>query len=290
MKKVIILDFDGTLYSGKHIFDKVAGKVIANRRKFLPSFSDSEYEEMIKKYPHWNEVITGRDIVDAIYTVKNMYPNKEVSTKAFFNWQNDDIYELVLDEKQFADVSFIKQLCQKYPVYIVSNSSINHLKHYMGVLDIDPSWFKEIISNHFEEFDRTKKHYYQDICDKENAKPENVFVFGDSIASDLEPGKQLNMKTYFINDATTVKTIVNQVLGEEMSTQKIEMIDKYLLKQDLVNGYMNMANPHFDMNVYRQMSEELEKMKKELEKYEITDKDILDRMQELESQGEIFER
>ena len=43
-KKVIVLDFDGTLYSGKDIFKYVPEYIERNRRKVLNKVSDQDYE------------------------------------------------------------------------------------------------------------------------------------------------------------------------------------------------------------------------------------------------------
>ena len=53
MKKVLIFDFDGVFYSGKHKFDNVAEHVNKNRRKFLKELTDTQYEEVCKKFPEW---------------------------------------------------------------------------------------------------------------------------------------------------------------------------------------------------------------------------------------------
>lgn len=216
MKKVIIFDFDGTFYSGEHIFDNIKPKVIENRRCFLPRVSDEEYAFIIKKYPEWQEKISGRDIVEEIYKIKNENPNFEITTSDFWNWQEANDYEIIFNNDELVDPKYIKSVCEKFPSYIVSNSSPSHLKRYMKKLKINENWFKEIISNHFEEFDQTKKHYYMDIMKKERVKPENVLVVGDSQIADLLPAEQLGMKTLFIKNARELKAKLNKILGDKI--------------------------------------------------------------------------
>jgi len=227
MKKVIIYDFDGTFYTGKHKFDLVEGKVVKNRRKFLPDFNDEEYEELVKDNPIWLEKSSGADIVDLIYMFKEKYPNKKISTLDFWNWQQEDRYDLVLDERQFVDVKYIERLCKEYSVYIVSNSSPSHLSYYIKKLGLNEHWFKEVISNRFEEFDRTKKHYYYDIMINEGVEAKDVVVIGDSKRNDLAPATLLNMNTIYLNDARVVPYVTNRFLNKDVKRTKQELLSLY---------------------------------------------------------------
>lgn len=227
MKKVIIYDFDGTFYTGKHKFDLVADKVEKNRRKFLPDFTDEEYNEMVKDNPIWLEKTSGADIVDLIYMLKEKYPNKKINTLDFWNWQQQDRYDIVLDAEQLVDVEYIERLCEKYPVYIVSNSSPNHLSYYIQKLGLNETWFKEVISNRFEEFDRTKKHYYYDIMIKENVEPCDVVVIGDSKRNDLAPALLLNMNTIYVDDARVIPYVTNRFLCNDVESSKMELLGLY---------------------------------------------------------------
>ena len=46
-KRVIILDFDGTLYSGEHKFDLILDVVKNNKRAFLPNLSEEEVCDLL---------------------------------------------------------------------------------------------------------------------------------------------------------------------------------------------------------------------------------------------------
>ena len=171
------------------------------------------YEEICKTLPKWFDTVVGAETTDFIYKIKEKYPNYDISTKSFWLWQQEDIYPIVIDFGQVVNPQYIKKLCKKYPVYIVSNSSPNHINFYMKKLDIKPKWFKKIISNRFEEYDRTKKHYYEDILKTEKCNPENLFIYGDSLKSDLKPGMLLGAKTFLIKNANDLKKIVDDSLS-----------------------------------------------------------------------------
>ena len=214
MKKVLIFDFDGVFYSGEHIFDNVGNHVNKNRRKFLPNVSDKMYREICKTFPEWEKYTSGAEIIDCLYKIKSHYPELEISSDAFWNWQQEDIYTLIIDWSQVVDFKYMKELCKKFPVYIVSNSSPNHVEFYMKKLNVNPKWFKQIFSNRFEEFDQTKKHYYKQILEIEKCEPQNAYVYGDSIKCDLEPAKELNINNFHITNANDIHKIVSKSLKE----------------------------------------------------------------------------
>ena len=204
---VIIYDFDGTFYSGEKVFSKIKEKVDANKRSFLPNISDSDYETICKENPLWLEKSTGADIVDLLYLFNEKYPSLDISVDAFNEWQENDKYEIVLTGAHLVSPRFIEWICSLYPVYIVSNSSNSHLNRYLKTLGMDRDWFEDVISNKFIKEDRTKKHIYKSIMEKENVSASEVYVFGDSKRSDLEPAKALNMNTFFVSDAYDLEEI-----------------------------------------------------------------------------------
>ena len=204
---IIIYDFDGTFYSGEKVFNNVKGKVEANRRSFLPNVSDSDYEIICKENPLWLEKSTGADIVDLLYSFNEKYPHLDISVDAFNEWQENSDYEIVLTGAHLVSARFIEWICSLYPVYIVSNSANSHLSRYLKTLGMDKDWFRGVISNKFIKEDKTKKHIYKDIMEKENVAACDVYVFGDSERSDLAPAKALNMNTFLVKDAYDLEEI-----------------------------------------------------------------------------------
>lgn len=216
MRRVFIFDFDGTFYSGEHKFDNVPELIEKNRRNFLPNISDNEYEKICIENPKWLKVVTGKDISKCIYNFKKKYPNLDISMKAFCNWQNNSMYDIILDYDKIVDINFIKELCKNYSVYVVSNSSYNHIFYYMEKIGVDKNWFKAIYSNEFIESDPTKEHYYKEILEKENCDAHNVYIFGDSVDADLVPAMHLKINAFYIDDAPNIKNLVNKILQNEV--------------------------------------------------------------------------
>ena len=216
MKKVFIFDFDGTFYSGDHKFDKVKGNIEVNKRKFLSKLTDEEYELVCKENPRWLKAITGNDIVRCMTRLIKKYKHLDITIEDFYNWQNDFIYDIVLDYNQVVDSQFIKELCDNYPVYVVSNSSLKHIYYYLNKLNISESWFNRVIGNEFTKQDPSKQHYYKEIMEKENVYPHNVYVLGDSVESDLSPALHLGMNAFYVDNAKNISKIVSNLINNEI--------------------------------------------------------------------------
>lgn len=275
-KTVLIFDFDATFYSGKDVYCNVDKYVNKNRRKFLPNITDEQYDDICKKEPYWLEQISGKDIVNALYKLKSKYPNYKIDTSAFWQCQQDEIYNINLVGAQKVDSKFIKKLCEEYPCYIVSNSSPNHIHHYMKKININPSWFVEVISNHFIEEDPTKEHYYAEIAQKENIKPENMLVFGDSESSDLVPARNIGAKTFLIKNANDI----NKIVLTALKTEENEFMEKQNLLKEWMNakmsyeGYSNIRNPKYDSKYGEELRKKEESLKNKLLLQGYTEKEL----------------
>lgn len=214
-KKVFIFDFDGTFYSGEHKFDNVKAGIDKNRRKFLKNISDEEYELICKENPKWLDIYVGIDLVNHLKMFKQKYSYLNISPRDFYEWEKDNIDDVIIDYEQIVDVVFLENLCDKYSVYVVSNSSQKHLKYYMDKLNIDYSWFKKVVSNEFLEEDLTKEHYYKDILCEEGCNAHDVYVFGDSVIADLAPALHLGMNAFYVDNSTNIKKLVSEIIPEQ---------------------------------------------------------------------------
>ena len=154
----------------------------------------------------------GKAIVNELYSIKKDYPAYEIGTSAFWNHQNEEVYNIKLDNAKIVNHEEIEKIAKMYPTYIVSNSSPKHIYHYMDKFNIDKSVFKGIFSNRFIEEDPTKEHYYKDIMDLENVLPEQIYVFGDSDSSDLEPARRLSQNAFLSTDASKLCSLIEEKL------------------------------------------------------------------------------
>ena len=213
-RQIIIFDFDGTLYSGNDMFSKIPEFVNQNKRKMLPNITDEQYAQIVKENPTWADAWYGNDLAKHVYMFKDKYPEMNISIKDFLDWEASCIEPVTINKNETVDPIFLKDLCKKYPVYIVSNSLSNHIKFYMKELNISYSWFKGVYSNKFMLKDMTKKPYYTKIIEREKCKPNEVYVFGDSNKSDIVPAKELGMNGFEIPSATMIPEIVTNALKQ----------------------------------------------------------------------------
>ena len=98
----------------------------------------------------------------------------------------------------------------------MSNSSPTHVEYYMKKIGVKKRWFKDVISNEFDPFDTTKKHYYIEIMNNEKVEPNDVVVLGDDKLSDLRPAEQLGMHTIYSNNAKTLLTKLDKFLSKKI--------------------------------------------------------------------------
>lgn len=211
-RQIIIFDFDGTLYSGENMFSQIPEFVNQNKRKMIPNITEAEYEKIVKENPTWANAWYGNDLAKHIYMFEEKYPEMNISIKDFIAWEASCIEPVNINKNETVDTKFLKQLCKDYTVYIVSNSLSNHIKHYMKILGISHSWFKGVYSNHFMKYDLSKKPYYKKILERENCKPSEIYVFGDSNKSDIVPAKALGMNGFEIPSSTMIPEIVTNAL------------------------------------------------------------------------------
>lgn len=215
-KKVFVFDFDGVFYSGEHKFENIRNAIAQNKRKFLPNLTDAQYDQICQNHPEWTQAVRGKNIVENIYKLKYIYPQYDISVDGFNNWQSNDIYKIIIDFGQVIDTKVMKKLCKNYAVYVVSNSSQNHIHFYMKKLGVNPKWFKKVISNMFVEEDTTKKHYLKEILDAEKCLPQNAYMFGDTDESDLVPARKLGMNDIFVENSNDIPKYLEQILGKKL--------------------------------------------------------------------------
>ncbi len=212
VKPVLIFDFDGTFYTGRDIFCNLEAFMDRHRRGVLKSITNNQYKQIQKEFPEWDDIHVGATLVKYIYLFKKKYPNFKITIKDYLKWQNTHLEPVNLKGAKFVDLKFLKNLCNNYRVYVVSNSCKKHILYYMKKIGINPKWFVKIISNKFTAKDKTKMHYYKKILDDECCKPYNAYVFGDSVNNDLVPAINLGINTYYINDAEEINLFVEDIL------------------------------------------------------------------------------
>lgn len=175
--KVIVFDFDNTLYYGIDWTKEWANYCKIGMREVFSELTDKQFDDMIKKEDAGN--FTSNNIVRIMKKYK-----KDINLWLNFR-QTHDCH---LDYSNCSAVSNeeLHKFAKKYHLYIVSNSIKKEMQYVIDYFKMDTSVFKKIITNNYEH-GADKLYYYQQIIKSEGILPHQLFVIGDSQSTDLEP-------------------------------------------------------------------------------------------------------
>ena len=188
--KVVVFDFDNTLYTGID-WTKEWAQFCENGLKFVfRDWDEERFNKMIKE-----ENLTNYTS-DGIISVIKKY-GKDVQDWITYRTIND--CEMDLSCVVSIDNNTIYDFAKKYKLYIVSNSTNKDIQKMAFLFDIDLSPFKEIIINDYKH-GAGKKYYYEQIIKKENIKPEELFVIGDSENNDILPAIEIGARGKVVFD------------------------------------------------------------------------------------------
>lgn len=200
--KVIIFDFDGTLYCGEDFknapnYHKNAVESILSEEK-LKIFTD--------KYPKYYNMSS--------YKLAEALQKEFQMAKDYVKYERGHLFPLNIDNITPINWDFLYELSQKIPLVIVSNSSFEHQHFYLNHFGLDLKIFSDFYENTFDT-PNGKGDYYIDVMQKYNCKSDEVLVIGDSYEPDLLPAINLGMRAYHIKNIDDVKEVINKVMMED---------------------------------------------------------------------------
>ena len=195
-KKIIIFDYDGTLYNGSVLTGW--GDYVEN---FLNGYiGEKEAKKFIKRHGFESFNIVGQELASALI--------QDFGTaRVFYDHQDKNNYVLKASDLKYVDSRILKDLKKYANIYIVSNSPVSHVVSNSKRNGFDISFADGIYSNQFNPEDVTKCDIYKIIQEKENAMPENVFVVGDSEENDMKPAKRLGYNTLLVKDMKELENV-----------------------------------------------------------------------------------
>lgn len=180
--KLIIFDFDDTLYEGESWKNWDTYKDNILHKLFT---SQEDRKNFIQKY-NLGDGATTRMIAKSI-------AEEFGSSQKFMDIWENFFYEL--DTKHITPMpnEFLKELSKKTKLAIVSNSSKNYLLHYLKIFNIDADNFSYILQNNYIPPLFSKEINYKLLLETENLNPDEVLVVGDNFNTDIVPAQNLGM-------------------------------------------------------------------------------------------------
>lgn len=199
--KVIIFDFDGTLYCGEDFryFDNYIEKAVTT------ILDEEKLKIFTEKYGDYSKFSN--------HKIGTLLEKEFGMAKDFVAYERNHLYPLDLENVTPINADFLYELSQKFPLVIVSNSKIEHQKFYLNQFGIDMNIFSDFYENTFDT-PNGKGDYYLKVVEKYNCKCDEVLVIGDNYEPDILPAINLGMRAYHIKNIYQLKDVVNKVLEE----------------------------------------------------------------------------
>lgn len=187
MIKVVIFDFDDTIYIGEtwerwYDYIKDAFMFFLNDKK--------RYYEIEEKYNITKK--TGSKEMVLIAQKEGIGADNMVEYISNHHYKHIDKLKTLSNE-------FFKKLSQHCSVYIVSMSVNNYILNNLKEFEIDKINFKGIFTMDLVDENKTKGEIYEIIKAKENVNPDEMLVIGDNYKNDILPAEERDMKCLHFN-------------------------------------------------------------------------------------------
>lgn len=192
--KVIIFDFDNTLYDNIECKQDWRDVVLKKVEGFLSFLPDEERKSLMNKYGLYDTKGRFFEKLLRLFSAENM----PFSTKDFRELSSTFIFDADWSKTKTLSNDFLNSLSKKYTLYILSNSSESVVKYFCEKLGIDMSCFKKIVQNRFDSKDFSKKPDFLDIISQEGISASQAVVVGDSEYYDIQPAKEIDANTILL--------------------------------------------------------------------------------------------
>lgn len=192
MIKVVVFDFDDTLYSG------------IDRKPWI-RFCKKAIKELLSNYQNTERKYIQTFINQGDFSDKNM-----IGLLRHFGLTEQDWFAYKKTHKVIGNAfknckvvsnEVLKQFANAFVLYIVSNSTKEAVLKNCEKLNINAALFKNVLTNAFREDGGSKAYLYKEILVKENILPEELFVIGNSLHSDVQPAFEIGAKGQVVTQA-----------------------------------------------------------------------------------------
>lgn len=188
MIKVVIFDFDDTLYSDTNPLPW-KNFCIKTVEYFLKKLKVKDSENILNIVK--NSGFSDRQLIKFIVSLGA----KEKDVKDYMKSHN--IEGNAFENCKKVSNTTLRDFQQYFVMYIVSNSLETSVQDNMELLKIDSSFFKDIISNKED----SKKGEYENIIKREGILPNELLVIGNSYSSDILPALEIGANGKVVTSA-----------------------------------------------------------------------------------------
>lgn len=193
MIKVIVFDFDDTLYTGD-VWQNWTQYSARALREAFHHLNDEQFQNLIKKHKiNFEGHLSGKTVRDVMRSeLGNVNKWKE------FIEQND--FQTDFNKAKPINNAVLEELHKQYPLYIVTNSANRWVTKFGNHLGIRLNLFKKIFSNPFLQEDDSKTPCFKQILEIEGVEPDEVLMVGDSYEADIVPALALGMRAKWVKN------------------------------------------------------------------------------------------
>ena len=188
MIKVVIFDFDDTLYSDTNPLPW-KNFCIKTVEYFLKKLKVEDSENILNIVK--NSGFSYRQLIKFIVSLGA----KEKDVKDYMKSHN--IEGNAFENCKKVSNTTLRDFQQYFVMYIVSSSLETSVQDNMELLKIDSSFFKDIISNKED----SKKKEYENIIKREGILPNELLVIGNSYSSDILPALEIGANGKVVTSA-----------------------------------------------------------------------------------------
>lgn len=200
--KCVMIDFDGTLYSGGDWRGSDEWYF-----KYLPQ--TGLYDGSLSDFNHEFEFPEGYHLLQKICV---FLKSKGEDIAGYKDFQKNNIYNFLQDKTVAVAPELLEKFCKKYPVYLLTDSCSAYLEHYLKVFGYKKSWFKKIICNDYSSEDLSKESDMKKVLKLEKIMPNEAIMIGDSLLHDKVPAEKLKICALQVQDKFETEKIMKKML------------------------------------------------------------------------------
>lgn len=200
--KCVILDLDGTMYSDGDWSksDEFNFGFIQKNKLFNGTLEEFRDQDIFNKDWHFEQKI--------YYTCKML----GLPLQSFIDYMDSDIYNFITEKTRTINPELVHELSKTHRVYVLSDSTYKYVCHYLKLFKIKREWIVDVVVNDYKSDDMSKIHAMRKILEKENIRPSEAIMIGDSYNHDIVPANELKMNNVWVKDVSETEDAIRKII------------------------------------------------------------------------------